>query len=248
MNEHRQLSSPPIIEALLNFQASAVKGWAGEGMQEKAKSLFPDHPKVQILQQVSVQVVAGEKEDCVTRAPVQGYMLRSPTIPTVHQVRRDGYAFSQLPPYQNWDAFVEAAMAGWKHYSDAFEPREQDRLGLRFINRLEFPVEEFRRNRDEFLTIAPRVPPGLDWGFVGFQHSYTYVVPGSPCLVTVNLARLIEPGNTTSSAMLLDTEVILKEPLSALALTVPEVLSEMRRLKNDAFFGILTPKALERYV
>lgn len=248
MTNPRQLAHPPVIEALLNFQANAVAGWNGEGMEQKAKVLFPTHSKVQMLQEINVQFTGGKEEGGVAHAPIQGFMLRSSLVPTVHQVRRDGYAFSQLKPYTNWEAFVEAAMNGWRIYSDAFKPGELQRVALRFINRLDFPLDEFRQNRDEFLTIAPRVPAGLDWGFAGFQQGNVYAPADSPCLVKVQLMRVIEAGNTASAAILLDTEVVLKEPLAALDLTVSQVLLEMRRLKNDAFFGILTPKALERYV
>jgi uncharacterized protein (TIGR04255 family) len=248
MSANQRLSHPPVIEALLNFQANAVVGWAGEDTQEKAKKMFPDHTQVQTLQQFSVQMNDATPEPSVTHTPVLGYMLRSSTKPTVHQVRQDGYAYSQLSPYEHWDAFVNAAQAGWELYRNIFTPGELHHLALRFINRLEFPAAEFRRCREKFLTIAPRVPEGLDWAFYNFQQHYSYAVPDSPCLVNVQLVRLLEPGAAETSVMMLDTEVVLKEPLSALELSVQEVLAEMRRLKNAAFFGILTPEALARYI
>lgn len=248
MLAHPRLAHPPIIEALLNFQASAVAGWAGNDAQEKAREVFPEHSQVQILQQVSVQISGEVQEPSVIHSPGLGLMLRSPHLPTVHQVRQDGYAFSQLPPYEHWEAFVSAAQDGWEMYRRAFHPGELHRLALRFINRLEFPADEFRKDRKSFLTIAPCVPEGLDWAFFNFQQHYSYAVPDSPCLVNVQLVRLIEPGNVDTSVMMLDTEVVLKEPLSALEWSVPQVLAEMRRLKNEAFFGILTQRALGRYV
>ena len=174
-------------------------------------------------------------------------MMRSNVEPTVHQVRRDGYSFSRLTPYEDWERFVNAAKTGWQTYVDAFEPEELHRVVVRFINRLDFPLDEFRVNPDSFLTNAPRSPGTSGWEFANFSHSYALVVPGAPCMVKLNLAKLSEPGQDRLASMLLDIEVLLTQPLSALGMNVDDALSMMRRIKNEAFFHSLTDKGLSRY-
>jgi hypothetical protein len=49
------------------------------------------------------------------------------------------------------------------------------------------------------------------------------------------------------ASMLLDIEVLLTQPLSALGMSVDDAFAMMRRVKNEAFFHSLTETALSRY-
>jgi uncharacterized protein (TIGR04255 family) len=196
MPDPRHLNQPPIVEALVHFQANASRLWATQGAKELAKASFPHHPQIEEQHQLSVQIQPG-KADPVQQIFQQlsnGFVMRSSDEPTVHQVRRDGYSYSRLPPYEGWEPFISAAKAGWQIYAHAFQPEELHSLALRFINRLDFPVDEFRQNRESFLTVAPPPPAGLNWGFGGFTHHYSSVVRDVPCMVNLNLARVLKQG------------------------------------------------------
>lgn len=163
----------------------------------------------------------------------------------VHQARRDGYAFSKLAPYEDWSALVAGALAGWADYSAVLEPEELHAVAVRFINRVSFPLEEFKLAR--YFTTPPVPPPRLPWHFHGFVHQSIYGVPDSPCAVQVIIARAFDGLSPESVPFLIDIEVTLKEPLTALAKSLEDVLTEMRELKNQAFFHLLTEEALQSY-
>ncbi len=249
MVDHPHLTQSPIIEALLDFQASAAEHWGKDDVLTRTRELFPAHSDVQTMREFNVEMAGAEPEPSVTAsAPVRGYMLRAPAQPTVHQVRRDGYAFSRLKSYEDWDAFIAAAFTGWEVYQKAFAPGELHRITVRFINRLEFPLTEFQKDRKKYLTIAPQVPPGLGWSFFKFSQNYAYTVPDSALLVNINLFRLVEPGVKETSSIILDIEIAIRESLAALGRSAEELLPEMRSLKNEAFFRILTPEAIAPYL
>lgn len=252
MPEPTRLNHPPIVEALLHFRANASRRWSQGGIKELALSLFPSHTQVQEQNELQVELALGEAGfgnpvRGVKKSQGSAYMMRSNTEPTVHQVRRDGYSYSRLTPYEDWECFVTAAKTGWKKYADAIDPEELDRVVVRFINRLDFPLDEFRVDPDSFLTNAPRPPGTSGWEFASFSHSYALTVPDAPCVVNFNLAKLTEAGQERFASMLLDIEVLLTQPLSALGMSVDEALYMMRQIKNEAFFHSLTDKGLSRY-
>ena len=118
-------------------------------------------------------------------------------------------------------------------------------LMVRFLNRLEFPLDDLTDNGETLLTIAPRSPQGLDWNFINFAHQYSFLVPKSPCTASVNLFRL-QDQNPTAAAMMLEVEVSITN-LAAFGLDIDTALRELRRVKNEAFFHSLTQKAQSRY-
>ncbi len=247
MSEICHLSHAPIVEALVNFQANAARLWKPEEVRPVLAARWPAHGEIQELHPVQIEVKQtpeGQLPPKVTSL-MQGFILRSPTEPTAHQARRDGYTFSRLSPYENWHSLEAGALAGWEDYKAVLEPEELHAVAVRFINRLEFQLEGFRLAR--FFTTPPVSPPGLGWQFHGFMHQTVYALPGSPCVVKVILAPAFAAASGDSVAFIMDIEVTLKESLNATGREVEAVLAEMHDLKNKAFFNLLTEDALQMY-
>lgn len=245
MSDPRYLPNAPIIEALLNFQANASAGWKSEAIRTQMAAKWVVHTEIQELRPFQVKFVhtpQGELPPEVCAPETEGFIFRSKQEPTVHQVRRDGYTFSRLAPYETWESLEESALRGWAEYQDVLKPEELHSVSARFINQLKFPANGFRLGR--YFTTPPTPPPQLDWQFHGFVNQAQFAIPGSPCVVCSTLTPAFDavPGQTLS--FILDVEIILKEPLSMLGRELKDVLSEMRRLKNLAFFGLLTEEAI----
>ncbi len=177
---------------------------------------------------------------------MEGFIFRSKSQPSeVHQARRDGYTFSRLAPYEDWAGLKAGAFAGWSEYKAVLEPDELHAVAVRFINRLSFPTEGFELVR--YFTTPPSPPPGLPWRFHGFQHHTFYEVPDSPCVVKVIFVPAFDGPAMGAHSFIIDIEVSLKEPLSALTKGLDAVLAEMHDLKNKAFFHLLTKDGIEPY-
>lgn len=243
-----QLKHPPIVEAQLNFLADASSGWKVYGTAGRIVEIFPTHTTVQPLQQFVFRQNAGQAE---ISAGMHGFFLRNPSEPTVFQVRRDGFAFSRLPPYSGWENFVQPGLAAWEHFRGLMDPGTLHGLGLRYINRLEIPREEFIADRDKFLTIAPRVPisehlPGKPWGFINFAHQSLFLTPDERFQVAVSLARELPDLNAAVTVILLDINVT-PQPGVLGGTGMDGLLAEMRDLKNQAFFSITTDESRRPY-
>ena len=249
MPEIVHLSRAPIIEALVNFQANASRLWKPDEIRPALVACWPEHAEVQEIRPVKVEVThtpEGHLPPKVTFPPMEGFIFRSTTKPAVvHQARRDGYTFSRLAPYEDWHTLEAEARAGWAEYQAVLEPEELHAVAVRFINRVEFPMEGFKLSR--YFTTPPVSPPELGWQFHGFMHQTLYAVPGSPCVVKVILASAFGATPGDSVAFIMDIEVTLKESLSATGREMDAVLAEMHDLKNKAFFHLLTDDSIQLY-
>jgi len=248
MAQYRHLSKAPINEALVNFQSNATERWAKE-LVAKFKKVWPSHKDVLSLQEIALRFSANEGQEphaSATQQEVTGWLFRSGDEPTVHQVRRDGYTFSQLKPYQYWENLEARAHEGWKIYNDVLKPEPLYAVAARFINQLEFPASA-TFDLSEYFTAPPKPPVEFGWTLFGFVQHSQYNVPDSPCSVRINLA----PGFSANSELyvfMLDIEVTLKKPLAETGKALSDIFSEMRRIKNEAFFGMLTEKAVQLHV
>ena len=231
----------------MNFQANAARLWKPEEVRPALTARWPEHAEIQELRPVQIEVTQtpeGQLPPKVT-SEMQGFIYRSATQRSAHQARRDGYTFSRLAPYADWQSLEAGALAGWADYQAVLEPEELHAVAVRFINRVEFPLEGFRLSR--FFATPPVSPPDLGWHFHGFMHQTFYAVPGSPCVVKVILAPAFDATPGDSVAFIMDVEVTLKESLAATGRGLNAVLAEMQDLKNKAFFHLLTAEALQTY-
>jgi uncharacterized protein (TIGR04255 family) len=242
------LNSPPVVEALLNFQASAVERWTQPGVEEIAKSLFPDFYPAGALHTIRVEIPQEEiAPSRFQRADsIEGYMLKSSTTPIVHQVRRDGYSLSWMKPYKDWESLVAAGLEGWGKYQHAFVPAELHQISVRFLNHLVFPLSEFQARPQDFLTIAPHAPNGR-WLPGRFSHSLSLGVPDSPWLAHIQLHLLDEAGSSSSAVIMLDIELQSACTFNETGLSLEEALTQMRQVKNQVFFGSLTNRVINSF-
>jgi uncharacterized protein (TIGR04255 family) len=172
-------------------------------------------------------------------------IFRSATERTAFQPRRDGLAVSWLGPYRNWPSFRDLALLAWREVAPILKPEELHSVALRYINRFEFPIGDFRLS--SFFNDPPKPPRELpDWQFHNFSQQTRYSVPGSGCSVKVVFESAFGP-TPAIAGYILDIEARPEEPLTVTGWSAEDVLEELRVLKNQAFFGLLTAQAAEKY-
>ena len=241
------LENAPIVEAVIDFRARFEKAWQQEEMQALLRVALPEYPQVVGQRGFQAKFEAGPVDlPTATTEDLgwKGLVFRSADNLQVAQFQRDGFAFSRLAPYQDWDLFSAEALRLWRVYSEVSTPVTVGRLGLRFINRIEVPASG---QLEDYLTVGPRCPPNIALPFMGFFHIDTFSVPGHPYLV--NLRRTVENSADAAAlktAFIIDVDVFATEGLDELS-AIQKRLLDMRWLKNKIFFGSVTPEVIEGY-
>ena len=155
------------------------------------------------------------------------------------------FLFSRLHPYEDFEAFLTEGVRLLRIHQSLANVGTIQRLGLRFINRLEIQPNG---HLEDYLTVPPREVSGLSLPFAGFYHNDIFVVPGTP--YGGNLVRTMQVFPEASSqrpAIILDINFYSLEPISFSMEVIVHRLREMRWLKNKVFFSNLTTTVLERF-
>ena len=237
------LSRAPIVEAAIDLRAILSVQLHQEDFQKCLKQKLPDYPTAQpqLRFQGEIKAEAGKPlEQHVVDLGWIGLMFRSQDQHNVAQFQKEGFTFSRLEPYQDWQAFEAEAFRLWKTYVELARPVAIQRIGVRFINRMLFPADGFRL--DEYVSCAPQPLPSLGLIRGEFFHHDTLQVPGTNYVV--NLIRTVQPaeGMPLRIPVILDIDVFSNAPMELDEARLKKRLSEMRWLKNKTFFDSITAK------
>lgn len=244
------LPNAPIVEAVFEIRARADAKWEEGTVRSYFEPKLSGYEYLDAQRQFQQEWEMKEGQpplQAVKDLGVKGVRFKSADNLHVVQLNRDGFVLSRLQPYKNWKQFSTEALRLWKYYSELAQPAETNRIGLRFINRIQLPPRELRF--EDYIQPAPQPPRGLDQlPYLGFMHHNVFAVPGHPYAVTV-VQTIQAPQNlqTEGIALILDIDVFTTTAFQIQKGMVEQRLAEMRWLKNKMFFGSITPKALESF-
>lgn len=165
----------------------------------------------------------------------------------IAQFNHNGFVFSRLEPYLNWQQLQGEAFRLWTVFQELAKPVAVQRVGLRFINRIALAADNLRF--EDYLRPAPEPPAGFELPFQHFMHHDTLAVPGHP--YAVNVVRTIQPakaGFEKTVSVILDIDVFTTEGFELNPEDLARRLAEMRWLKNKIFFGSVTETTIQGFL
>ena len=244
------LLKAPIVEAVIDFRAKPTGQCEQKKFETYFKEQFRGYPtlQVQFHNQVSYQLRPSSVETSEPAKAISswhGLAFHSADKLKIAQCQRDGFSFSRLAPYERWEVFEGEALQLWEKYCNLTKPVEIERIGVRFINRIE--IDSKGGDLSYYLVNAPRSWDSFPVPFAGFMHSDTFSVPDTNYLIHV--IRALQPGDTISvkPAIILDTDIFTQTPQKVDEALVKAKLAEIRWLKNKIFFASLSPGLLESF-
>ncbi len=242
------LASAPIVEAVVDIRARPTGEWSEEFLRSRLATKLPNYPDVRSQREVHIHakvITAGEAEH-LHRDKWRGVRFTSADALHVAQFNRDGFVFSRLTPYKNWDQFCGEALRLWALHAELAKPSEIQRLGLRFINRIPMPSDDYRPS--DIWKAPPTAPKDLKLPIADYLRQDTFQVPGHPYIV--RRTQAIQPPTPKSPdevGLILDIDVSSTRPCQSSTEKLRTRLIEMRWLKNKMFFASITPRAIKRF-
>lgn len=238
------LPNAPIVEAVIHWRARAEKKLEPDALLENLKEKLPDYPNVQRQRELGVFAEIGPDGASVQKQDNWlGYRFESADKLNVAQFTRNGFVFSRLKPYEEWEAFESEAKRLWRVYCEMAEPSEVQRLDVRFIN-LVTPIQA--EEVSDLLTVPPCSPKDLALPLKSFMHQSTFEIPGHP--YNLNVIQTIQPPRPPereSFGLILDLDVFTTRPIQFDEMD--DRLRHMRSIKNKAFFSFVTEAAIARF-
>jgi uncharacterized protein (TIGR04255 family) len=241
------LPRAPIVEAViqLNVRPSPKADLERLGLYKSA--LTQTYPQQKELRQVhaELQMKDSEVAQRVVSSNVLGFRLERTQPANVVIARLDRLVVSKLTPYDTWEDLIGEAKDQWRKYVEIQAPEAVTRVATRFINRIELPIEKL--DFEHYLACPPPIPKGMPEVLSGFLVKT--VVEDDDSGASVSISQMLEPpiAEKNRVPVLIDIDVYKTVDLPPDSPECWQLLDMMRQLKNRAFFGCLTDKALEEF-
>lgn len=245
------LARAPIVEAVIEVRARAEVPWEERAVTEALKTRLKDYPgvlsgrAVQLTTEVALAAgPAAPAKQLLDDMGWRGLRCESADKRHIGQFNRDGFVFSRLAPYESWDQFQREGLRLWELHRELAQPKEAQRLGLRFINRI--PISQDGFSLEDYLEAPPKAPRDIDLPFASFLHHGTLAVPGYS--YGINFVQTVQPPQgPESGGLILDIDVFTTQPLDLEKDKLERYLPEMRWLKNKIFFGSIRKTIMETF-
>jgi uncharacterized protein (TIGR04255 family) len=174
---------------------------------------------------------------------VRGFVFQDEPRKRVVQVRRDGFTFSRLAPYETWETLRDDANVAWKRYVEIVAPTAATRVAVRYINRLNLPAGELQLS--DWFALRPEAPEQLG-PLTDLLIRVVFTHPDNPSYTAVVTLGTAPPDGSSAGAAFLfdiDTWVERKHDIDG---EIWNTLEDLRVYKNDVFYGSLTSAVIER--
>jgi uncharacterized protein (TIGR04255 family) len=238
------LSKAPIKEAVIEIRGRASVSWNDETLRSKLKTELPDYPKQQSGRAQIIELTP-QKEQKVTTQDLgwQGLTLTSKGEKYIAKYHINLFSLSRLHPYEDWNCFINEAKRLWEIHFKLARPLEIQRLGVRFINRIQLSHENIQLE-DYFIGFSSDIP-AIKLNINGFLHHDIFSLPGFPYMM--NIIKTIQPKTASQDpALILDIDVYTQQPFEPKREMIDQKLLDLHWLKNKIFFSSITPKLIEQ--
>ena len=235
----RHYAHAPITEALIDIQVDLPAGFDPGQLEEFHASIASQYPvknkgfDVQMQAEFSPSQAGPAK----TTQTLRGFAFVSADGRQVVQVRRDGFTFSRLAPYETWEDLRTEARRLWELYRSAVKPIQMTRVAVRYINQINIPLP--MRDFADYLRTIPQVSPGLEQGLATFFMRLEQ--PQDDIGAYLVLTEAMMPTTATNVCpVVLDIDVFGRDLKLTDDKEAWDFLELLRNRKNDVFEGCIT--------
>lgn len=230
-------SKAPITEAVIDLKVNSAPDANLSALEGLAGSLQQDYPKRQELMTIQGQFQGGQSVAATASQSRTGYLYLSEDKKQILQAKLDGFSFSRLAPYENWESFRDEARRLWKVYVAAIQPEGIHRLAVRYINRLDLPLplEDFK----DYLQTVPEISSDLPQGLSNFFLQLEIPQEDLQGTLVLNEA-LIPPASSDVISVVLDIDLFCLVDFSCHDDNPWDLLEKLRIRKNKIFESCIT--------
>ena len=237
MTAHRHYARAPITEALIDIQVDLPAEIELKDLEAIQAAIKTEYPGRRTRLTLRGEFSAGEQAGATARQKTMGYLFYSPDERQVFQARLDGFTYSRLAPYQNWESLRDEAIRLWQRYRTVTQPTKVKRVAVRYINQINIPQlsVDFKDYFRTFPEISPDLPQGLS------EYLMRLAVPQEDLKATLILTQaMVPPPQPDTVSVLLDIDLFIDNVAFASETELWALLEAFRARKNEFFEGCIT--------
>ncbi|HXE71024.1 MAG TPA: TIGR04255 family protein [Candidatus Nitrosotenuis sp.] len=224
-----------VCEVRFTFREPWDPGWVGL----IASQLAPIYPEAQDFKRMahSIQVEGRSFTHRVEESPVR--CLQSPEGKDLLQVAEGALSVHRLAPYRRWEDLEPRIQGALEAAREVIPDMKPQRLGLRYINRFEIPVQA---ELSDYLLARPETPARPEGETFGpfFMRTELYDTESPSRLLIVQMG-LAPPSSPGTFPVVLDLDRVYLDAASAWE-EVAAQLQEARRRIREFFENAITDR------
>lgn len=241
---NQPLANPPIVEAVVDIDVEMRPGFVLVEARERLAAAYADRYPVVREREFDaheIRKTPGSVGLVKSQSGLESLLFIQTDDKQLVQARRRGFSFNRLAPYEGFGPYRSEIELRWQQFCEVIEPVRVVAIKMRFINRIEVPLEDGQVDLDQYLRIGPRAPDDDAFGFTGFSSRSAMFEKATGVQVVVSLAS--RPSGGDSLALILDIEAAADCACDPRDLnTISERLEMIRKTKNLAFRKSLEDK------
>ena len=171
-----------------------------------------------------------------------GYVFTSTDKKQVLQARFDGFTFSRLAPYREWESFRDEARRLWTVYRERTSPAEVLRLAVRYINRFDLPGPNTELK--DFFRTTPEISPDLPQTLSSFFLRVVIPQDDLNGQLLIN-QTIIPPASPDAVSVVLDIDLFRDTEVPDREDGIWQFFEQLHDRKNDVFEACITDRARE---
>lgn len=157
--------------------------------------------------------------------------------------RQTTFICSRLAPYTGWEDFFARTVSAWEAWKRAAGPTTLARIGVRYVNRIDIPVQNDTLLRvEDYLNVSPKSPEN----FAAPMSSYTMQIVRplqiDDCSILLNSGTVPAPLIGFVS-LALDIDIFREANLPPRDEDLWAILTRIRGHKNRVFESCITDRA-----
>lgn len=195
----------PITEAIIDLRVTLAEGFDPALLNLNGNGDLPGYPNQEVIFEAVGQLAVGPVGGSASVQPIPiGWKFNNADQKQIVQSRINGFTFSRLAPYENWEPFRNEARRQWDVYRNKLNPQAITRIAVRYINRIDLPgnsvdLKEYFRTTPE---IAPELPQQLEGYFMQLRFAYPDV--DGDCLIN---QTIVPPARENMVSVVLDIDL-----------------------------------------
>ena len=206
----RKYERPPIVEAICEFKFDPESRWdltIPGLLYENLKYEFPNKGSNLIM---GFNIAASPEEIKQNVEKIELAQFKHQNKPLLVQVGQHILTINHLAPYSNWENFIVVIEKAYNAYKQVANPSAFQRIGVRYINRIDIPRDKFRF---KLFTFGPKF-----WSPVPQPNSVLSFITGVELPFEGNRDRMklqLATAQTTQTDMrsfILDIDYYLTDP------------------------------------
>lgn len=154
---------------------------------------------------LSVEVTGSGASVASSTAQQLGYEWQNAAGAEIFRASSKHLSYHKLKPYTKWEYCRDEARRLWDKYLRIVKPQSIERLGLRYVNRLDLPPSG---ELTDYLLTVPEIAPGLHQELSGYMMSLTIPQPDIPNTRVRLRQATVEPPSPQVASVVFDIDVI----------------------------------------